>query len=492
MKDQDKNKAQLVDELTGLRRAHEHYRQLLDEMSDGYVITRDGQILFANRPMAQMLKCAPDALLGRPWKEFFAREMADYLDSTPMVDLPLLLNARSRRLDGSELDVELAVRPATFHGKLAEFTLVRDVTARKHAEQMLRQRNRELALLNQMGQELATMLDVTSIMEQLLPAVIDIVGAQGAAIWLWNPERDIWSVRRALLQGSGLDMVDLEMSPASGVADWVLQYEKSLAIPDAQRDPRSRASLYQARTFTVRTLLAAPLWARGQVIGVLEVTKAQPDDLKRTDRTLIETLAASAGSAIGNARLFETLRQRNRELALLNKVGRMFLSTLDQDEMLVTALEKVRQLLDVVACSIWLVDSTRGELVCRQATGPRHELVCGWRLAWGEGLVGWVAQHGKSLNVPDVHKDPRHFKGVDQRTGLPLRAILTVPLQVKGQMLGVIQAVDARVGRFTPANLTLIESLAATAAAALENARLHEKVRQDAAEIERQKHERET
>jgi GAF domain-containing protein len=162
----------------------------------------------------------------------------------------------------------------------------------------------------------------------------------------------------------------------------------------------------------------------------------------------------------------------------------MFLSTLDQDEMLVTALEQVRQLLDVVACSIWLVDPVHDELICRQATGPQRELVRGWRLAWGEGLVGWVARHGESLNVPDVRKDPRHYKGVDQRTGLPLRAILTVPLQVKGQVLGVIQTVDARVGRFTPANVTLIESLAVTAAAALENARLYEQVRRDAAELE--------
>jgi two-component system, sensor histidine kinase PdtaS len=65
-------------------------------------------------------------------------------------------------------------------------------------------------------------------------------------------------------------------------------------------------------------------------------------------------------------------------------------------------------------------------------------------------------------------------------TGLPLRSILTVPLWARQQVIGVIQVVDAQVGRFNQTDLTLLESLAATAAIAVENARLYEQARQDA------------
>jgi PAS domain S-box-containing protein len=170
----------------------------------------------------------------------------------------------------------------------------------------------------------------------------------------------------------------------------------------------------------------------------------------------------------------EALRRRNRELALLHRAGQTFSSTLDLDQVLVTILEEVRRLLDVTACSVWLIDSETEELVCRQATGPQNEIVRGWRLAPGEGLVGWVARSGENLIVPDARADERHFKDVDQQTGLGLRSILSVPLRVKENVIGVIQVVDTEVDHFSPTDLTLLEPLAASAAIAIENARLYE------------------
>jgi PAS domain S-box-containing protein len=174
----------------------------------------------------------------------------------------------------------------------------------------------------------------------------------------------------------------------------------------------------------------------------------------------------------------EILRQRNQELELLNRASHAFISTLDLDRVLATVLEEVRRVLGVVACSAWLVDPETGGLVCQQVTDPQGKIVRGWRLAPGQGLAGWVTQHGESLNVPDVQADSRHFKGVDQQTGLRLRSILTVPLRVKQEVIGVIQVVDAAVGRFSANHVRLVESLASTAAIAIENASLYEETDQ--------------
>jgi PAS domain S-box-containing protein len=175
----------------------------------------------------------------------------------------------------------------------------------------------------------------------------------------------------------------------------------------------------------------------------------------------------------------EALQQRNRELALLNRAGQAFNSTLELDQVLITVLEEVRCLMDVVACSVWLIDSETDELVCRQAIGSKNEIVRGWRLAPGEGLAGWVARSGESLIAPDTRADERHFKGVDEQTGLELRSILSVPLRAREDVIGVIQVVDAEVDRFGPTDLTLLEPLAATAAIAIENARLYEQAWRD-------------
>jgi signal transduction histidine kinase len=194
------------------------------------------------------------------------------------------------------------------------------------------------------------------------------------------------------------------------------------------------------------------------------------------------------------AKMEGRLARRNRELELLNSAGQALSASLDLDQVLTTVLEEIRHLLGVVASSVWLIDSESelqedalemGELVCQQATGPQSETVIGWRLAPGQGLVGHVAYSGKSLIVSDVRNDKRHFKGVDERTGLALRSILSVPLQAKGEVIGVLQVVDGEMDSLKPADLALVESLAATAAIAIENARLFAQEEQRAAELAR-------
>jgi signal transduction histidine kinase/DNA-binding response OmpR family regulator len=188
--------------------------------------------------------------------------------------------------------------------------------------------------------------------------------------------------------------------------------------------------------------------------------------------------------AIERKRAEEALRRHNRDLALLNQAGQVLSSTLDLDQVLVLVLGEVRRLLGVIASSIWLLDPETGELVCRQVSGPRNELVRGWRLPPGEGIAGWVARHGESLIVPDTWADERHFKGVDQETGVLLRSILSVPLRVKEKVIGVLQVADTEVGCFSAADGTLLELLAASAAIAIDNARLVEALRQRTAELE--------
>lgn len=209
-------------------------------------------------------------------------------------------------------------------------------------------------------------------------------------------------------------------------------------------------------------------------VAELEMAEVQRERAERALRRNLEERLATE----------EALRQSNRHLALLNRASRTFSSTLDLDRVLVTVLEEVRRLLNVIACSVWLVDAETDELVCRQVTDPHSEVVRGWRLAPGEGLAGWVARTGESLMVADIHADERHFSGVDRKTGLPLRSILTVPLQVKQRVIGVLQAVDAEVARFTEIDQVLLESLAASAAIAIENAQLYDEVQQYAVELE--------
>ncbi len=228
-------------------------------------------------------------------------------------------------------------------------------------------------------------------------------------------------------------------------------------------------------------------------------------ELIRQDGTTLPVLVSGApvfeeGSFTGTIAVFTditalkqaegSLQRRNRELALLNRAGEALISTLDLDETLVNILEETRHLLDVIACSIWLLDTESGDLVCQQATGPKGNLVQGWRLKPGEGIAGWVVERGESQLISDTRISSQYFAGVSRTTGLPLLSILTVPLRAKNRIIGVLQATDTEANRFQSTDITLMESLAAVAASAIENAQLHRQTRQQAAWLEQRVQER--
>gem|GEM_PF-1843210 len=167
-----------------------------------------------------------------------------------------------------------------------------------------------------------------------------------------------------------------------------------------------------------------------------------------------------------------SLRQINRELDLLYRAARVINSSLEIDEVLTVLIEKVRTLLGVVGCSVWLIDFDAGELVCRQATGRRSDLVCGWRLPIGTGVVGWIAKSGERVLIADTRNDIRHFKQVDQETGLEIRSIMGVPLKTKDKVIGTLQVVDTTPNRFNHRLLKTMAGLAASAGVAITNAEL--------------------
>jgi GAF domain-containing protein/HAMP domain-containing protein/anti-sigma regulatory factor (Ser/Thr protein kinase) len=269
----------------------------------------------------------------------------------------------------------------------------------------------------------------------------------------------------------------------------------------------------------VQSMLSMPLNSGSQFMGLLNVGSEKADAFTTEHIEITSEVADQLAVAIRQAQLFATvqkqfaekvelfeqaqqeIRERQRaerrlqeahdelekrvaertaELTLLGRAAQGLISTLELDQVLITVLEELRNLLNVVACSVWLLDGESNELVCRQSSGPRSEAVRSWRVPFGAGIVGWVAKEGRSLVVDDVIADGRHQAALARSINLQPRSLLTVPLIVKGQVIGCLQALDTEVGRFSQSDLALIESLGATAAFAIENARLYNQARRDA------------
>jgi PAS domain S-box-containing protein len=178
----------------------------------------------------------------------------------------------------------------------------------------------------------------------------------------------------------------------------------------------------------------------------------------------------------------EALQQRNRRLSLLNRLSHMFSSSLDLKDVLETALGEIQRLLDAFSTSFWLIDPETNELVCMHTKGPGSDPLLNWRLAPGQGITGWAFEHNESLLVSDTWSDERHFKEVDEQTGVTVRSMISIPLRVKGKVIGILNLVDSRVEHFTQNDLLFLEPIAAEAAIAIENARLYMIAQQEIAE----------
>lgn len=181
----------------------------------------------------------------------------------------------------------------------------------------------------------------------------------------------------------------------------------------------------------------------------------------------------------------EILQHRNRELVVLNQLGQMFSSSLELEHVLETALAEVQRLLDAFSTSFWLIAPETDELVCMHARGPGSDNLVNWRLATGQGISGWAVQHNESVLVADLNTDERHLKNVDEQIGVMIRSMMSILLQVKGNVIGVLNLVDPRVAHFTQNDVRFLEPIATEAAIAIENARLYTMAQQEIAERKR-------
>ncbi len=348
----------------------------------------------------------------------------------------------------------------------------KEIAERKRVEEMLEQRAIQLALLNDIGRRIAAVLDLDSVLDRAARLVQERFDYYHIALFTMDREREELVMRARAGDFANLFPPDHRVRLDQGIVGWVGRYGGTLLTNDVAAEPRY-VNFYPD-VIPTRSELSVPILVGGDIVGVLDVQSPQLDAFERNDVIVMEALGNQIAAAIENARLYKEAQRRAAELDALNYTGRAIASTLDLDQVLVTVLEEVRCLLGVLASSVWLIDLETGGLVCRQSAGPRSETVRGWRLAPGQGIAGWVAHHDESLIVPDTRTDERHFKGIEQQIGLTLRSILTVPLRVRQKVTGVLQVMDTEADRFEPTDLPLVEALAASAAIAIENARLYE------------------
>lgn len=170
-------------------------------------------------------------------------------------------------------------------------------------------------------------------------------------------------------------------------------------------------------------------------------------------------------------------RQQIEELTNLLEVSKIINSTLSLDEVLRVAMESTRKVMKAEASTLFIINKYSGNLVARVALGEKGEEIGEIQVPRGIGIAGWVAEKGEPLLVPDVEKDPRFYKGIDEKTGFKTRSILCVPLKVKEETIGVLEAINKCDGSsFKEEEIEFFNTFANLVAMSIENAKLHDEL----------------
>jgi sigma-B regulation protein RsbU (phosphoserine phosphatase) len=194
-------------------------------------------------------------------------------------------------------------------------------------------------------------LDLHRILANVASIVTRVIPSQLFAILLYSERRKGLRIRYAL--GHRQEIVENLLIPlGEGVTGLAGQTRETILSNDVRRDPH-----YLPALDAVRSELAAPMIARGRLVGVIDLQSTAVNAYSEYDKMLVRLLASRVAISIDNARLYRRVDHAHRTMRTLARVSQEFSSILDLDDLLRKLAALIRSLIDYDAFSILLLDA---------------------------------------------------------------------------------------------------------------------------------------
>jgi len=342
-----------------------------------------------------------------------------------------------------------------------------------------------LRVLNELDEALVATLDPEWAAEVTLRQMASALNAPMGMLFVLPPQADAYLVRIFTLGQGWVETAASEKNVQSLQALLPDSQEGrgAILLPGSKLAAVSEGST-PAHCWGFNGLLV-PIWGDGELVAVLVLGGRLSDrPFTEGDRALAQAAAGRAGQAIQNARLYRASQEQSERLATLNAIVTAAVSSLELDTVLQQVLKMTCQALAATRGSILMKEPDTDKLIFAQTLIDEPDALHRQRLAPGQGIAGWVVQHGQAVCVNDVHQDPRFYDGVDKVTGFTTHSLLCAPLKHREEVIGALEVVNKCGAKFTAEDLSLLEAVSSIASVALANARLYTATRAHAAELE--------
>lgn len=329
---------------------------------------------------------------------------------------------------------------------------------------MVRQ-SQELSLLHKVRTAITSELNLKQFVKRTVEAIAETFGYTLVSLYLLEGDTLI------LQHQIGYEHVITEIPVTKGVLGRVIQTGQPVLLEDVRSD-----SSFLGAIENIRSEVAVPIFDEGRIVGALNVETRFDTSLTEADLGLMIALSEQVGIAIGRTRLYDSLHENNERLSLLHEIALDLLKPRATDDLLQSMVDQFVRLMDAVGGFVALAEGN--ELVDRAIT-PRdstYQMVRGGR----DVRKGppWQVFESRQVFVTEDYTALENIRPATAALGM--KATLILPILYGENCLGVLAA--ARLKPEYPFNAEDIKFgnlFARLAAVAMDNAQLHEALRQD-------------
>jgi diguanylate cyclase (GGDEF)-like protein len=338
--------------------------------------------------------------------------------------------------------------------------------------------------------DLASRLDPELVLSRLADHAARLFGADRVAVYRRSPDGRLTP---SALRGISSEYIDVVTNaPPLPLFEVMLATGRATFVTADARTPADAEVWRAAAREGYETVALTPLAAGDEVLGVLSLYHDRrrpwlPDELQA-----LEVLGAQAGVALDHARNFEQMERWTAQLQSIQQLGTRLnglRSVADIGQAIATELH---QLIDYHNVRVYRVDGDdvlpvawRGEI--GEYVGESGDEL---RVTLGEGITGWVAEHGETVYLPDASNDPRSQTIPGTESDLD-ESMLLAPMRYEDRTIGVIVLSKLGLDQFSGDERRILEIFATIAAQAMANAdateRLHAQSRALAQQVTSQR-----
>jgi two-component system NtrC family sensor kinase len=467
-----------------LRESEIKYRELFELSPESItLIDLDSTIIDCNAATTDLSGLTRDEMIGKPFLELSvlhkdempkAAQIFQHLSNGDKID-PIELRASSsgNRLRWIEAFPVLLKREGLAY---AVQVITRDITERKQIEEELRRRNEGLSALNAISAAAVSSLELDTVLRQILERTCYALNAAAGSILLYDSATEELFFAMSLVEDQARMLRPVRLKSDQGIAGWVADHGQPVRVDDVRGDPRWYPEVDAVTGFETRSLLCAPMMHRDETVGVIEIINKTEGAFGDDDLSLLVAMASIAAAALQNTRLYAASQSRIQELTLLNEIGLTVTSSLDSEQIVQAAFSLMQHLFP--ADGIFLFQPEAAGLSVTHALTKKDPDQSPPSLSPGEGIAGWVLERRQPALVNNVQTDPRYSTRLDPYLAGRQVAAMAVPLLVPDGVIGVLLVANWRTDPYTPQDLRVLQAVASTLTAALENARLYNEQQQ--------------